>query len=222
MTDVATRVENGADVKGQISWVVPAVLAILLVIASGVAAWLWWDNLPPDNDSADAGFARDMTDHHAQAVEMALIVYQRSDDPEIQQMAYDIANSQQAQIGMMTAWLNMWELTTAREGAPMAWAPAESMAGHEMENGEVQSVEDMPGMLSREQIDSLRELDGAEMDLQFLVLMKEHHEGGILMAEAALEVADEEVVKNLANAIIISQSAEITNMNNMIADREES
>ncbi|CAN5707326.1 hypothetical protein BH23CHL5_BH23CHL5_15780 [soil metagenome] len=222
MTDNATRVENGPDAKGKISWVVPAVLALLLVIATGVAAWLWWDNLPPDNDSADAAFARDMTDHHAQAVEMALIVYQRSDDPDIQQMAYDIVNSQQAQIGMMTAWLNIWDLTTAREGAPMEWAAANSMAGHEMGNGEMQSVEDMPGMISREQIDSLRELEGAEMDLQFLVLMKEHHEGGILMAEAALEVADEDVVSNLANAIIISQTAEITNMINMIAEREGS
>ena len=55
--------------------------------------------------SADAGFARDMTDHHAQAVEMALIAYQRTEDEAVRLLAYDIATSQQAQIGMMAGWL---------------------------------------------------------------------------------------------------------------------
>jgi uncharacterized protein (DUF305 family) len=161
-----------------------------------------------------------MTDHHAQAVEMSMIVFERTQDPEIRQIAYDIAHSQQAQIGMMTAWLNIWGLSTAREGPPMAWADESHLEGHTMPNGGIQSIDQMPGMLSRDQIDSLRELEPEEMDLQFLILMTEHHEGGIAMAQAALDAADEEVVRNLANAIVISQSAEITNMSNMIEARQ--
>ena len=56
----------------------------------------------PANDSPEAGFARDMITHHAQAVEMALIVRDRlPDDASIQfdQFLWDIISTQQNQIG---------------------------------------------------------------------------------------------------------------------------
>ena len=37
----------------------------------------------PDDNSPEAGFARDMSVHHAQAVEMAMIVWQRSGNLEV-------------------------------------------------------------------------------------------------------------------------------------------
>lgn len=222
MTD--TAIETPEDLpestESTISrWVLPGVLAMLLTVAVVVGAWLWMDTRPPGADSADAGFARDMTDHHAQAVEMALIAFERTDDEAIRRIAYDIATSQQAQIGMMTGWLNIWDLSSARPGQPMAWMDRESMAGHDMENGESMSVEDMPGMIARDQIDALRTLDPVEMDIQFLTLMIDHHAGGIVMAEAALDEAGEDVVLDLANAIVVSQSAEIANMQAMLAER---
>jgi uncharacterized protein (DUF305 family) len=200
-------------------WIVPGILAALLAVAVAVGAWLWFDTRPPDTDSADAGFARDMTDHHAQAVEMALIAYQRTEDEAVRLLAYDIATSQQAQIGMMAGWLDIWDLSRARPGGPMEWMDAEDMEGHEMPEGETMSVADMPGMVPRDQIDELRTLEPAEMDIQFLTLMIEHHEGGIDMAEAGLEEAEEDVVLDLANAIVVSQSAEITNMQAMLDER---
>lgn len=59
----------------------------------------------PGDASADAGFARDMATHHAQAVEMAMIVHSRTDDPEVATLAMDIALTQQSQIGIMRTWL---------------------------------------------------------------------------------------------------------------------
>jgi uncharacterized protein (DUF305 family) len=66
----------------------------------------------------------------------------------------------------------------------------------------------------------LRALETAAMDLEFLRLMIVHHQGGIAMAEAALDAADEDVVLDLARAIATSQTAEITTMEAMIAARE--
>ncbi|MFG3528081.1 DUF305 domain-containing protein [Streptomyces sp. NPDC047917] len=82
---------------------------------------------PPAADSADAGFARDMAVHHQQAVEMSFIVRDRTKDEEVRRLAYDIANTQANQRGMLLGWLDLWELpkTTAEE--PMGWMAA----GHE-------------------------------------------------------------------------------------------
>jgi len=53
----------------------------------------------------DAGFARDMQAHHAQAVGMALVIRDKSDNEEILAIAYDIATTQQHQSGQLFAWL---------------------------------------------------------------------------------------------------------------------
>lgn len=99
----------------------------------------------------------------------------------------------------------------------MAWA-AEAMKDHEMEP--ISQPSDMPGMLSSAQIDALRTLEPAEMDREFLRLMIEHHQGGVMMADAAVQEVDEPVLRNLATAIVNSQTAEISTMRTMLAARE--
>ncbi|MEV0962920.1 DUF305 domain-containing protein [Streptomyces sp. NPDC049910] len=76
----------------------------------------------PAADSADAGFARDMAVHHQQAVEMSFIVRDRTADEEVRRLAYDIANTQANQRGMLLGWLDLWGLPKVDSGAaPMAW-----------------------------------------------------------------------------------------------------
>jgi uncharacterized protein (DUF305 family) len=82
--------------------------ALLLVLAVAVAAgalFLWASSRPPQEGSAEAGFALDMMVHHAQAVEMAEIVRDRTENPQTRTLATDIALTQQAQIGQMQGWL---------------------------------------------------------------------------------------------------------------------
>ncbi|MEV0925393.1 DUF305 domain-containing protein [Streptomyces spongiicola] len=76
----------------------------------------------PAADSADAGFARDMAVHHQQAVEMSFIVRDRTGDEEVRRLAYDIANTQANQRGMLLGWLDLWELPKVDSAAaPMHW-----------------------------------------------------------------------------------------------------
>src|SRR5215475_11611621 len=63
---------------------------------------------PPGEASVDVGFARDMGIHHTQAVLISDLVYDRTLDPEIRNLAGDIAATQQAQIGEMRGWLDVW------------------------------------------------------------------------------------------------------------------
>ncbi|RSS80552.1 DUF305 domain-containing protein [Streptomyces sp. WAC06614] len=76
----------------------------------------------PTTTSADAGFARDMAVHHQQAVEMSFIVRDRTKDEAVRSLAYDIANTQANQRGMMLGWLDLWGLPkVAADQEPMAW-----------------------------------------------------------------------------------------------------
>ncbi|MCU0678263.1 MAG: DUF305 domain-containing protein [Candidatus Pacebacteria bacterium] len=63
--------------------------------------------------------------------------------------------------------------------------------------------------------DMMRALDGktgAEFDEVFLREMIVHHEGAVMMAQAALERASDQRIKDLATAIIAAQEKEIADM----------
>ena len=79
-------------------------LALLAAALAGATAVLLVSR-PPGDDSAEAGFARDMMVHHAQAVQMAEIVRDKTQSDDIRLLASDIALTQQAQIGIMQGWL---------------------------------------------------------------------------------------------------------------------
>jgi uncharacterized protein (DUF305 family) len=158
----------------------------------------------PGDDSAEAGFARDMATHHAQAVEMAFIILERGEDSAVRLLATDILATQQHQIGQMYAWLELWGLPQASLAPAMAWM------GHPTDAP-------MPGMASRGELRHLASLPGPDADREFLRLMIRHHQGGAPMAQAILNRSDEPVVTRLAQAIVSSQTAEVRTMEAMLA-----
>ena len=195
--------------------------AILLsAVAGATLASLLTDDASPDDgsaevasgapaeDSAEAGFARDMMVHHAQAVQMAEIVRDKTDSEEMRTMAADIALTQQAQIGQMQGWLAVWGLpATSRE-------PAMTWMGHPTEGR-------MPGMASPEELNDLQRASPEEADVLFLQLMIPHHEAALPMARAILDRTDRPEVRRLATAIASSQKGEIKIMQEMLKSRGE-
>jgi uncharacterized protein (DUF305 family) len=161
---------------------------------------------PPGNDSAEAGFARDMMVHHAQAVQMAEIVRDKTHNDDVRILASDIALTQQAQIGIMQGWLQAWGLSISGTEPAMSWM------GHPTSGP-------MPGMATPQEIDRLSEAVPEEADVLFLRLMIAHHQAAIPMAEAVLEKTDRPEVRTLAQSIQTSQRAEIENMKSMLEER---
>ena len=94
-------------------------MALLLV--GFAAGWLAPQLTIPGETSADAGFARDMSAHHAQAVEIGMIAHQKATLPEVRTLGGDIAITQQGQIGVMQTWLKDWGLGPNSDQAPMGW-----------------------------------------------------------------------------------------------------
>jgi uncharacterized protein (DUF305 family) len=186
-----------------------AVVAVFAVAIAALVGFLVGSSLQdssPADDSAEAGFARDMAIHHAQAVEMAEIVRDRTTDPEIRLLASDIALTQQSQIGRFQGWLDAWGLPATGADDPMTWM------GHPTSGR-------MPGMASPEDVASLQTLAPEEMDVRFLQLMIPHHQAGVLMADAIMDVTDRPEVEALARGISESQAAEIEYMRELLTAR---
>jgi uncharacterized protein (DUF305 family) len=95
-------------------------LAVLVVLAAGAALAKLFASVPPGNDSAEAGFARDMIVHHAQAVQMAEILRDRTHSDDLRLLAADISLTQQGQVGIMQGWLQVWGLPITGSEPAMA------------------------------------------------------------------------------------------------------
>jgi uncharacterized protein (DUF305 family) len=177
-----------------------AVVAVLL-LAIGYGAGLLTRPGTPGDDSAEAGFARDMSTHHAQAVEMGMIAYQNATLPDVRTLGGDIAITQQGQIGVMSTWLKDWGLDANSSRPPMSWMP----------NGQNELVNNlMPGMATREEVDKLKNATGRQVDILFCQYMLRHHLGGIHMVDDVLARNPRPEVRDLADTMKKNQTAEVS------------
>ena len=207
--------------------VVRGLVVVLFLAAAGALGYAFAGGTPtPTDNSVAAGLARDMIDHHAQAVDMATIVQQRTTDADLRYLATDIALGQTNQMGQMQGWLNEWKLPIGRTGQPMAWM---NSSGHGMQMGQGVSMDPalmklqanglMPGMATQAEVNQLRTLPVAQMDVLFLKLMIAHHTGGVAMAQVAIAETKEPVVVALCKTIVASQTLEITQMTQILQAR---
>jgi len=188
--------------------VVGVVAGVVLVLAGYLAGTLIPRLGTPGDTSAEAGFARDMSDHHAQAVELGMIAYQKATLPEVRTLGGDIALTQQGQIGVMQTWLRDWGLNPNGTTAPMAWMPD----GQRALNGNL-----MPGMATRAEVDKLRGATGKDVDILFCQYMLRHHLGGIHMVEGVLAETSNQQVIDLASTMKANQTGEVTVLRNLLS-----
>lgn len=167
----------------------------------------------PGETSPEAGFARDMATHHAQAVAMSFTIRDKSESAEIGNLAFDIINTQANQRGMFLGWLEQWGLTQSTDLRPMGW-----MNGHGHGQAST-SAQEMPGMASHQELAELEKLTGTEAEVLFLQLMIRHHQGGVEMAEGLLKLSDRAEVVRMASKIVDGQQAEIVLMTDLLAKR---
>ena len=147
---------------------------------------------------ADVMFVVMMIPHHQQAVEMSDLLLAKSGvDADVRKLAGQIKAAQQPEIDQMKGWLDDWGI----DGSHMN---AMDHSGH------------MGGMMSKEQLATLRKADGPTGQKLYLEGMIKHHQGAIDMANNVLGVGQDPDVKKLAETIVVSQQAEIVEMKKML------
>ncbi|MGW1206516.1 DUF305 domain-containing protein [Streptomyces cyaneofuscatus] len=220
-----TADSEGRGRTRRVRWAAGGAVVLALVLA-GVAAFASargdGESGVPAADSADAGFARDMAVHHQQAVEMSFIVRDRTDDEDVRRLAYDIANTQANQRGMLLGWLDLWELPKVAPGGagPMAWmGGGDGHGDHAAGHGGGGGAGLMPGMAAKGELKRLGALRGQEAEVFFLQLMTDHHKGGVSMAEACASRCAVPVEKRLARGMVEGQQSELELMRDMLAAR---
>jgi uncharacterized protein (DUF305 family) len=152
----------------------------------------------------DVKFMQDMIPHHNQAVQMAELVSDRTNNQELRDVAGRIDASQVDEIDFMDGWLS-----DRGEAVPETTAHSAMHMSHVM-----------AGMASPEDMARLAELEGTEFDRLFLTLMIAHHEGAVTMVEELLEQpgsAYDPVLFQFVNDVTNDQSQEIERMNAMLA-----
>lgn len=163
--------------------------------------------LPPISP-ADAQFMQGMIVHHAQAVEMTALIESHTENKDVRSLGARISHSQADEIRFMKRWL-------VSRGQPIEEAMADK---HHMHHGNM-SHELMPGMLSSEQMEALRNAKGEEFDRLFLTGMIQHHGGALTMVKDLFDTAgagqDAELF-NFATDVDSGQRAEIRIMQNML------
>ncbi|MET8158294.1 DUF305 domain-containing protein [Sphaerisporangium sp. NPDC005289] len=153
-----------------------------------------------DHNKQDVMFAQMMIPHHRQAIDMAKLAGSRAADPDVKQLAKQIEAAQEPEITTMSGWLTAWNMKVPDDAMP-------SM-GHGMD-----------GMMSADDMKELEELSGSAFDKAFLTMMIDHHEGAIVMAEKEQSSGAYPPAKELAGAIVTSQTAEIGTMKQMLPSK---
>lgn len=152
---------------------------------------------------ADVQFMHDMIPHHHQALEMAALVAERTNRPELIDVAGRIERSQGDEIAFMQQWL--------RERGEHAPDPAAHDAMH--------TSHEMAGMATPEQMAELAASKGTAFDRLFLELMITHHDGAVTMVEELLEQAGsayDPALFEFTSDVTNSQKAEIERMNALL------
>jgi uncharacterized protein (DUF305 family) len=205
-----------------------AVLGALLVAALVALAVVALPGPRPGERSPEVGFSRDMIVHHEQAVTMAFLVLEASDDPSIDTLAVDMVKSQAEQQGMFLAWLRANDVPSTSDVALMTWM-------HDVDGDHHTQMEAPPttgslaeqneaamaamGMASQEELIELGTLEGREAEVMFLQLMVRHHRGGVVMAEDFVALSEDPALRPVADAVITSQNRELTIMTNLLEER---
>ena len=168
----------------------------------------------PNGDTyndADVEFATSMIPHHAQAIQMVTLTDTRTLDPDVEQLAESIRAAQAPEVETMVDWLTAW-------GKDIPETSNDHVnGGHDMGDMPDMANEDMPGMMSAEQMQQLMDAPDADFQDMWLQMMKEHHEGAIEMAKS--EQADGEFPEavEMAKSIVTSQQAEIDQIDALLA-----
>ncbi len=149
--------------------------------------------------------------HHGQAVEMTALIPSHTENKEIRSLGARIGLSQTDEMKFMKRWL-------VARGEPASMA----MPGMPDMDRSGNPMRAMPGMLTPQQMDALRQASGPEFDRLFLTGMIQHHNGALIMVKQLFDTpgaGQDADLFEFATDADNSQRAEISIMQGMLKEK---
>lgn len=147
----------------------------------------------------DLRFIDAMMMHHQGAVVMATEALEKSQRPEIKQLANNIIAAQKKEIAQMKQWRTAWYPKASQQPVAYGGANKSVMPMSAKQHGSMMMSQDLGAADDK-------------FDLRFLNAMIPHHEGALVMAKDAISKSTRPEIKQLNQNILTSQRAEITQM----------
>jgi uncharacterized protein (DUF305 family) len=141
---------------------------------------------PPQWSQADVEFMQGMIMHHEQAVEMTALIASHTENKDVRSLGARISSSQSDEIKFMQRWLAARGEAVSMAMPGMPDGDASGKPGMDT-SGKAMAL--MPGMLTAEQMETLRKAKGAEFDQLFLTGMIQHHNGALIMVKDLFDTA---------------------------------
>jgi len=176
------------------------------------------------HNAADLAFAQQMIVHHQGAIEMAELAPSRAASQQVKDLAVRIKSAQGPEIEQMQGWLITWAAAMPSSSGASSSEDSSGMDhgtfgmgnGGEMTSGGFTTAMSMPGMMSDADMQQLTAASGTEFDRLFLQQMIVHHQGALEMADTEIAEGSNTAALALAQSIKTSQTAEITEMQQML------
>ncbi len=168
----------------------------------------WTRATLPPRSQADVEFMQGMIMHHSQAVEMTALIATHTENKDLRLLGVRISSSQSDEIKFMQRWL-------AARGERVSMATP-GMPGMDMSR---EPMALMPGMLTPEQMETLRKAKDVKFDHLFLTGMIQHHNGALTMVKDLFDTAgagQDADLFNFATDADNTQRAEIRIMEGML------
>ena len=169
----------------------------------------------PQRSQADIEFMQGMIMHHSQAVEMTALIPSHTGNEAVRALGARISLSQSEEMKFMKRWL-----LARGEPVSMSMPGMPNMAPDVDKGGNPMQM--MPGMLTPEQMNALRQAKGAEFDRLFLVGMIQHHGGALVMVKDLFDTAgagQDADLFDFATDADNTQRAEIRIMQDMLKEK---
>jgi uncharacterized protein (DUF305 family) len=145
------------------------------------------------HNQADVVFVQNMIPHHSQTIVMSRMAHNRATSPQVKDLAARIEAEQGPEVQQMRDLLTAWKAPAGPAGV----GPMGGM-GHQGQAGK-------PGTTA-----------GGAFDPMFLELMIAQHRGAIDISQTELAQGSNPATRQLAQKIIDTQRAEITEMQSLL------
>ena len=164
---------------------------------------------------ADVDFMSGMIGDHAQALIMSELSEEAGASGPIRILTARIINAQKDEIATMQKWLE-----DRGQPVPQVHIDGLNLMVHGAESDHMDHT-NMPGMLSKEQLEELASAKGADFDRLFLTYMIQHHEGATSMVDTLFKTdgaGNDELSFKIASDINVDQLTEIARMELMLEE----